>query len=457
MARAAVAAPPGRPGALDRALRVFSDVRAGEGGTALLMFGNLLLLLTAYYIIKTVRDALIVAQGGAEVKAYSSAGQALVLMAFVPAYSWFASRVDRLRLIVGVLGFFLVNLGLFAFGFARELPYMSVAFYIWVGIYNMATIALFWSFANDIYRKDQGDRLFPVIMIGQTVGGPLGAWAAQRLFEAEISPVAMLAGAMAMLLVHLALYFWTHRREARRPAQAAVAQAALARGGGFGLVFGSGYLRLVALLMIVLNVVNTVGNYILDSAVERGATAAAAADPSVDRLALIGSFYGSFALWQNVLAVAIQALLVSRIVKYFGLRGVLLILPVVAFGAYGLIAAGAGLTAIRWAKTAENATDYSVMNTGRQMLWLPTRREEKYKAKQAVDTFFVRTGDVLAAGLVFAGTQWLALQGASFALVNLVLIALWIGLLALLIRRHRELAARAETEALAAEPEAARA
>ena len=444
-----------RPGALDRVLRVFSDVRAGEGGTALLMFSNLLLLLTAYYVIKTVRDALIVATGGAEVKAYSSAGQALVLMAFVPAYSWFASRVDRVRLIVGVLAFFIVNLGLFALGFARELPYMSIAFYIWVGIYNMATIALFWSFANDIYVKEQGDRLFPVIMIGQTVGGPLGAWLAQQLFEAGVSPVAMLQASMAMLLVHLALYAWTHRREARRPSQAAVAQATLGKGGGFGLVFANPYLRLVALLMIVLNVVNTTGNFILDSAVERGADAAAAADPSVDRLALIGSFYGSFALWQNVLAVALQAFFVSRIVKYFGLRGVLLVLPVVAFGAYGLMAVGAGLTAIRWAKTAENATDYSVMNTGRQLLWLPTRREEKYKAKQAVDTFFVRTGDVFAAALVFAGTQWLSLQGSSFALVNLVLVAAWLGLLVLLIRRHRELSARAEAEAEAAAGERA--
>jgi AAA family ATP:ADP antiporter len=191
--------------------------------------------------------------------------------------------------------------------------------------------------------------------------------------------------------------------------------------------------------------------------VERGADAAVAADASLDRLALIGSFYGGFNLWQNVLAVAIQALLVSRIVKYFGLRGVLLILPLVAFGAYGLIAAGAGLTAIRWAKTTENATDYSVMNTGRQMIWLPTRREEKYKAKQAVDTFFVRTGDVLAAAVVFAGTQWLALAGQNFAVVNLALIGLWLALLAALLRRHRALSARADAEAAAAEGQPARA
>jgi AAA family ATP:ADP antiporter len=244
------------------------------------------------------------------------------------------------------------------------------------------------------------------------------------------------------VVVHLLLYIVTDRKEKRRPAQTAAAQAPLAGGSAFGLVFANPYLRTVALLMIVLNVVNTTGNFILDSAVERGATAAAGADQEL-RLSIIGSFYGSFAFWQNVVAVLMQAFLVSRIVKYVGLRGVLFLLPLVALGGYSLIAAGAGLTAIRWAKTAENATDYSAMNTGRQMLWLPTRREEKYKAKQAIDTFFVRAGDVVAAGLVFAGTHWLALQASRFALVNLALVALWLGLVAVIVRQHAALSAHA--------------
>jgi AAA family ATP:ADP antiporter len=124
------------------------------------------------------------------------------------------------------------------------------------------------------------------------------------------------------------------------------------------------------------------------------------------------------------------------------MSGVLLAMPLVALGGNTLIAAGVGLSIIRWAKTAENAADYSVMNTGRQMLWLPTRREEKYKAKQAVDTFFVRAGDVLSAALVFAGTTWLALSASGFALLNLALIVGWLGVVVVIIRLHRELSAR---------------
>jgi AAA family ATP:ADP antiporter len=96
---------------------------------------------------------------------------------------------------------------------------------------------------------------------------------------------------------------------------------------------------------------------------------------------------------------------------------------------------------VRWAKTAENATDYSVMNTARQLLWLPTSREEKYKAKQAIDSFFVRLGDLTAAFVVFAGTSWLALEARGFALVNAVFVLVWLGLAIVLVRENGRLSA----------------
>jgi AAA family ATP:ADP antiporter len=83
------------PGVLDRILRLFSDVRAGEARTALLLTLNVFLLLTAYYVIKPVREALILAGGGAEVKSYSAAGQALLLLGAVPLYSALAGRWPR--------------------------------------------------------------------------------------------------------------------------------------------------------------------------------------------------------------------------------------------------------------------------------------------------------------------------------------------------------------------------
>ena len=147
-----------------------------------------------------------------------------------------------------------------------------------------------------------------------------------------------------------------------------------------------------------------------------------AANPGFNKEAFIGTFYGNYFFWTNIVTIIIQAFLVSRIVKNFGMRGVLLALPIVALGAYGLASVGAGLSVLLYVKIAENSTDYSVMNTGKQMLWLPTSREEKYKAKQAIDTFFVRFGDMLAAGVVFLGTHLLSFRVAGFARANIAFV-----------------------------------
>jgi AAA family ATP:ADP antiporter len=448
----------GRCGPLDRFLGLFSEVHPGEGGRAVLMLVNVFLILVAYYVIKTVREPLILGaevpdflqalgiRSAAEVKTFAAAGQALVLMAFVPAYSWFASRVDRVKLIVGVTLFFVANILAFAAGVHADVPFIGVAFYVWVGFFSLSIIAQFWSYANDIYTKDAGNRLFPIIGIGATAGSPVGAWAAERLFHAHVSPHLMLYLAAGLLAFTLALYLTVNRR-CVGPAAAtgsSPAPAALEHGDAFALVFRNRYILLIAVLLIVLNVVNTVGEYILSHLVVEHASELAAADPSFDKNAYIGAYYGSYFLWVNVIAVLLQAFVASRLVKRFGLAGVLLALPLIALGAYGFVAVGATLAIVRAAKTAENATDYSVMNTAKQLLWLPTTRAEKYKAKQAVDSFFVRLGDLAAAFVVFAGTAWVTLDASGFAVVNLCFVAVWLVLAWALVRRNRELAGEAK-------------
>jgi hypothetical protein len=167
----------------------------------------------------------------------------------------------------------------------------------------------------------------------------------------------------------------------------------------------------------------------------------------------IGSFYGEYQFWVNVLAFVLQAFVASRLVKHRGLRGVLLALPLIALGGYTVIAAGVGFALVRWIKTAENATDYSIMNTARQLLWLPTSTDEKYKAKQAIDGFFVRSGDVLSAAIVFAGTAVLHLSIARFAVVNVALVVTWLAVAAIVLRRHDELLERHGEGGLTSRPD----
>jgi len=257
----------------------------------------------------------------------------------------------------------------------------------------------------------------------------------------------MLYLAAGLLLLTLAVYVVVNRRAthaSRAAAAPPAAQQALGGGNGFALVFQNRYILLIVALLVVLNVVNTTGEYILSHLVVERADALAAADAGFDKGDYIGAFYGSYFLWVNVIAVTLQAFVASRLVKYFGLAGVLFALPLIALGAYGFVALGATLSIVRWAKTAENSTDYSIMNTARQLLWLPTSREEKYKAKQAADSFFVRLGDVAAALVVFAGTGALVrLDASGFALVNLGFVGLWLVLAAALVRRNRRLGAEA--------------
>ncbi len=405
---------------LDRALRIFGDVRAGEGRDALFMFFNVFLLLLAYYILKTVREPLILTTGGAELKSYAAGAQAAVLLVYVPLYGWLVSRLTRNHLVTTVVLVFVACIELFFAGVRLGIPNVGFAFYVWVGIFSLTMIAQFWSFANDIYVKDSGDRLFPLIAVGSTAGAPLGAAVAQFLFSRGVPPGLMMQIAAGLLLLHLAMYtlVW------QRPSVGDPKAKDTSKAGGFDLVLTNPYLRLIALLLVLLNIVNSTGEFILARLVTGQAAQMAAAAPDFDRGAFIGAFYGSYFLWVNIASVILQAFLVSRVVKRFGMAGALFALPVLAFGAYGMAAVGAGLAMVRVVKTAENATDYSMMNTAKQMLWLPTTREQKYKAKQAIDTFFVRFGDLLSAAVVFVGTHYFTLSASGFAAVNVAVVVL---------------------------------
>jgi AAA family ATP:ADP antiporter len=441
MTTTAPPAPAGRPSSIDRLLRPFTDVRPGEGAAAALMLLSLFLLLIGYYVLKTVREPLILERGGAEIASYSAAGQAVVLIGFIPLFGWLASRVPRLKLVVGTIGFFIVCIELFYVAVAAHVPYVGVAFYIWLGIFNNATIALFWSFANDVYTRDAGERLFPMIAIGATAGSPLGALVAGRLFEEGVKGHQMFHITAALLIVHLLLYIAVDRIRQGSGAGRAAAPPPLPGPGGFALTFRSPYIRLIALLLVVLNLVNSNGEYL----VRRYVTEAAAG--MTDKAAFIGSFYGQYQFWVAIGALLLQAFVVSRIVKHLGIAGVVLIPAFLSLGNYGLVAAGAAFSVFRWTKTAENASDYSIMNTAKQMLWLPTTRAEKYKAKQAVDTFFVRLGDVVSAGGVFVAVTWLGLGVRGFGMLNSLFVAVWLAIAYQLLKEHRRLAAESDVRA----------
>jgi len=427
MSAASQTLPPTERTLLDRLLAPFSQVQGGEGAGALLLAANVFLLLGSYYVLKTVREALILSESGAVAKSYASAGQAILMFLLVPAYSWFGSRVGRLTLVAGSTLFFAAHLAVF-FLLGQSGLHIGVPFYLWLGVYNMFVVAQFWAFANDLYTEDQGKRLFPIIGVGGSLGAWLGALAAAELFKI-FSPYQLMLLVIGILAACVALTYASHLRAQRQSgaAQAKAAEAPLDRAGGFALVFKNRYLLLIALLVLLLNLVNTTGEFLLGGFVADQATArfGAGEAAAAQRGALIGQFYGDFFFWVNLLGFLIQTFLVSRLFKYLGVGVALFVLPAIALLGYSFILFVPILAIVRTTKILENAADYSVNNTVRHALFLNTSREAKYKAKAAIDTFFARFGDLIHAAVVFIGTS-LAWSTKHFAMLNAAFVLVWL-------------------------------
>ena len=178
------------------------------------------------------------------------------------------------------------------------------------------------------------------------------------------------------------------------------------RQGGFELVLKDRYLFWIAVLIVLLNVVNTTGGYVLNRLiVQRSRRRDSAPVPTISPPAGSSSPRSPArssppSIWSGFL---LQLFVTSRVIRFMGVRGALFILPVLALVNYSIIAVAPILAVVRIGKILENSTDYSIQNTLRQALFLPTSREAKYKAKAAIDTFFTRAGDVVSAGFVALG------------------------------------------------------
>lgn len=434
-----MAPPDPKKNILERFLSLFSKVQAGEGGTVLLLFLNAFILMGLYYILKPVREALILSQAGAVIKSYSSAAQALLFVFVVPAYGAFAARVNRVWLLSGMTLFFISNLVIFILAGNAGME-VGIVYYIWLGIFSFMVVSQFWAFANDIYTEEQGKRLFPIIGIGGTLGAWVGARLAASLFEVT-GPYWLMTLALVLLGLFILLTLVVNRQETSRGStEAKKAQEHLSKEGSFKLVMQNRYLVLIAFHVLLLNLVNTVGEFVLGNLVEQTAIAEIGPGEALqeERGNYIGSFYGLFYSWANLLAFLIQSFLVSRFFKYLGVCGSLFVGPIVSLCTYGVTAVQPILNIIHPMKVGENGIDYSLNNTVRHALFLPTSREVKYKAKAAIDTFFGRTGDALQAAVVFIGSS-LAFGIAAFALVNLGFVVVWLGVCLGIFRKHKEL------------------
>jgi len=212
---------------------------------------------------------------------------------------------------------------------------------------------------------------------------------------------------------------------------------------GFQLLLSDRYLLLIAALVVLLNVVNTTGEYLFGRYVVSTAEAMFGSGPEAAeaRQQFIGESYSSFFSTISLVGFLLQVFVVSRVFHAIGVGNALLIHPTIALTGYLLMLRAPSFEAVRWLKIADNSTNYSLGSTTMQSLWLPTSREVKYKAKQAVDSFCVRAGDVLSAGVVYSG-ELTSLSIAGFAALNIVFACVWLAVASGLRRRLLGQAAR---------------
>jgi ATP:ADP antiporter, AAA family len=433
-------------------LRPFTKVEPQEVTLVALMTLTSFLLLTGYYLLKVVREPLILSQAGAEGKLYSRAGQTVLMIAFVHLYGELAKRVGRRRLLLFVFSFFISNLAVFAV-LARAGVEIGIAFFLWVGLFSYTVVAQFWGLAADIYTEEQGKRLFPIIGGGSSVGALAGASLARGLMP--FGPHVLMGSAVIVLVVCVSMIWWVERhtadqRAAEREAagQGSKAEAPppekpLSAEGAFRLLARDRYLLLIAGMAIALNWVNSSGEYLLDRTLLATST---------DKT-FIGNFKAEYSLWYNLLGVGLQLLVVSRVLKYVGVRRALFLMPGFSMVGYAVAAFMPVLRVVQVVKIGENSLQYSLQDTTRHALFLVTSRVEKFVGKTAVDTIAVRLGSVMSAIVVWLGTRY-GMPVAAFAALNVALTMAWMGFAVAIGREHRRREGREEAPA-AAQPAAA--
>ena len=409
----------------ERILNIISVVKPGEGKSTLLLTFNACTLLTAYYLLKVIREPLILAYGGAEYKSYATAIQAGVLTVMLPFFSAlyhrYSDRKNRSNITNKVLIFFVFNLLVFA-----TLQYFNVnigmAFYVWLGIFSVMVLAQFWAFAADCFSVKCGQLLFVILAVGATFGAWIGSRVAGPLFP-MVGIVGILLITSALLLISIYL---TSAVEHTIPSEAANDEPLKAEAGnqwldGFAVVFNSSYLLKIALFVVLLVFINSTGEYILARLVSEQSALLIANQSITNEAEWQGQFYSDYYSWITLGSFVIQLFFVSRLFKWLGLRGSVLILPIIMIIGYGLMLFFPIFSLIRILMTAENSANYSIQNTTRHALFLPVPRKLKYLGKTTIDTFFFRFGDLLYGGFIFVGTQYFDWSVTHFIAGNFIL------------------------------------
>ncbi|MBS0393152.1 MAG: MFS transporter [Proteobacteria bacterium] len=400
---------------------------AAERAVVVLAFLYFFLVLASYYVLRPVRDEIGVA-GGVDKLPWLFLATLGVTVAISPVFSTLVARLPRRRfvawsyrtLIAFLVAFFL----LLRTRDGAAAVWAGRCFFVWLSVFNLFVTSLFWAVMSDVFRTDQARRLYGVIGAGGTLGGLCGGLLTSAVAR-TIGPVALLLVAALLLELALQCMFALTRRVSAASGTQRQLDAAPVGGGALGGMLGvarSPYLLGIAAFMMMFTIGSTFLYFLQAQIVSAAIT---------DRVART-LYFARVDIWVNALTLVAQMGLTRRLLVSLGVGRTLLLLPALSVAGFLWLGCAPVLTAVIAFQVVRRAGQFAVTTPSREVLFVPLSREQKYKAKNFVDTFVFRAGDQVGAwshaGMMALG---LGISGIAFAGVPLslawMMIALWLG------------------------------
>ena len=422
---------------LAASLQRIARVERREIAALLWAFSYFFALLCSYYIVRPMRDEMGVA-GGVDQLQWLFTGTFLAMLAAVPLFGWVSSRYPRRRFLPLVYWFFIANLLLFFLLFRSDLTHAWVAraFFIWASVFNLFVVSVFWSFMADIFSNDQARRLFGFIAAGGSCGALAGPLITTSLAVPLGATNLLLLSALFLLWAVLSfrrLSAWSEAAAGEPPAAAGAGPGEPPMGGGLfdgiRLILASPYLLGICLLMLLFTTLATFLYF------QQAQIVAERFSDSGQRTALFAAI--DFAV--NSLTILIQVLVTSRLVRWLGLAATLALVPLLLAAGFAALGVAPVLAVLVVVQVVRRAGNYAIMRPAREMLYVVLGRQEKYKAKNFIDTVVYRGGDVVSAWL-YTGLRGLGLSLGEIAWLSVPVAGAWAWLSYALGRRQTALA-----------------
>jgi ATP:ADP antiporter, AAA family len=342
-------------------------------------FAYFFLVLCSYYLLRPVRDTVGVALGREELQRLFTV-TFVAMLVLVPVFGWLCARLPRGRLLPAVYGFFSLNLVLFAV----SLP--PAVFFVWLSVFNLFVVSVFWSFMSDVFETSQAARLYGAIAAGGSGGAIAGPLAAALIVDHQVLLVlaALLLLAAVVCITRIADWAKRHPRAAEPPPDQPIGGSILA---GARAALSSPFLLAICGYLFCYTALSTALYFH-----QVGIVREALPDPREQT-----RFFARVDLVVNSLTLAVQLLAFSHLTRLIGVTGLLVAMPLVSIAGFLWIGATPTLAALVAFGVTRRVGEFALSKPARETLFTVVPREERYKAKNFIDTVIYRGGDVAAA------------------------------------------------------------